>query len=171
MTGLPPADHDTALGFKRLTKENWLRTDPTRDLFGGTPQEWAAEILGPQLATHVPRPIHRMFETARAAMAYAGFFNPLYALGYEQLFRVSEAAARLRCEQLGGPHNRTFSDIVGWLVKEGVIDEWHMTLWPQLVKARNVTTHSRDQWQVPAEDARQEVEGFVTRIDRLFADR
>jgi hypothetical protein len=169
MTASLPADHDLDLGFKRLTPENWLRTDPTREFFGGTPQEWAEEVLRPQLGAHVPRPIHRMFETARAAMAYAGFFNPLYALGYEQLFRVSEAAAKLRCEQLGGPHKRTFSEVVGWLVERGVIDEWHVTLWPQLVKARNVTTHSKDQWQVPAEDGRQEVGGFVKRIDRLFA--
>jgi hypothetical protein len=46
-----------------------------------------------------------------------------------------------------------------------------VTLWPQLVKARNVTTHSKDQWQIPAEYGLEEVEGFVKRIDRLFSPK
>jgi hypothetical protein len=171
VTLTPRADHDVDLGFKRLTAGNWLQTDPTREFFGGTPQEWAEEVLRPQLGAHVPRQIHRLFETARGAMVYAGFFNPLFALSYEQLFRVSETAARLRCEQLGGPHRARFERIVNWLVKTGVIDDWHVTLWPQLVKARNVTTHSKDQWQIPAEYGLEEVEGFVKRIDRLFSPK
>jgi len=166
-----PTDYDVNLGFKRLTPQNWLATDPTTEFWGGDPQHLAVDVLAPRLGTHVPRAVHRKFETARAAMVYAGFFHPLYALGYEQLFRVSETAARLRCEELGGPHTKGFEKVVNWLVKRGEIDEWDVTLWPQLIKARDATTHGRDQWQVPADNGRAEVEGFVKRIDRLFASK
>jgi hypothetical protein len=165
-----PRDFDPALGFKRLSGANWLLTDPTTEFFGGSPQEWAEAILAPQLGQHVPRSIHRMFETARAAMVYAGFFHPLYALGYEQLLRVSETAARIRCEQLGGPHRKPFLGVVEWLTKQGAINTWQATMWPQIVKTRNATSHPRDQWQIPADDGREMVDGFAKRIDQLFLD-
>ena len=50
--------------------------------------------LEPQLDDQVPRSIRQLFEVARGAMVYGAFYNPLYALGYEQLYRVSEAAAK-----------------------------------------------------------------------------
>ncbi len=98
-----------ARGIKNLSVENWLRPDDVsrsfvtfdhklqrfRHLDG---DDWAKDILQHDLTEAVPAEVATLFATARGSLVYGYFFYPLYALGLEQLFRVSEAAVASLCE-------------------------------------------------------------------------
>ena len=89
-------------GFKQISPANLLEHDdhpsyPSR-LRGN---KWVRECLKPQLESSVPDEVAFLFEVARGAMVYEIFFLPLSSLATEQGFRVLEAGARQRCNQLG----------------------------------------------------------------------
>ncbi len=114
-------------GFKRLTPDNWLETDPVSTLFETllpeeqkqpiTGQEWVRRILEPSLKDTVPLEIRRLFEVARGAMVYGYLFYPLYTLATEQLNRVVETAVSYKCETMRAPKTvNTFEKKFNWLI-------------------------------------------------------
>ena len=97
----------------RLTPARWLQPDPTLAVFvklshvdgtvlAMTPDDWSEVWRHSSIDAPVPRDIVRMFEQARACLAYGFFYYPLYALGIEQLLRVADAALGVKCEAAGG---------------------------------------------------------------------
>src|SRR4051794_1449941 len=102
------------LGIKTITGENWLKPDPTSTIFAQisasdesvssiSGDDWVKLFLGPSLAVSVPNEVRKLFEVARGALVYGYFFYPLYTLGGEQLLRVVECAASVKCDSLGAP--------------------------------------------------------------------
>ena len=102
-----------ALGFKKLTKENWLQADKLKsyfvryseegDLKQITGEDRLEDIYQSDLIDEVSVEIRRLFEVARGAIAYGYYFYPLYTLGAEQLFRVMESAVNYKCKTIGCP--------------------------------------------------------------------
>src|SRR5687767_7625635 len=100
--------------IKKITPENWLERDGIQfaaieytslnDSYGSLMdgKDWIHNFTQPELSENVPGNVHSLFEVARGALCYGYFFYPLYTLGFEQLFRVGEAAISTRFVQLGG---------------------------------------------------------------------
>ncbi len=167
-------------GIKRLTLANWTEPDPTNGHFvrysrflqgmvamdGG---DWARLFLGFDLQDHVPEEIRDMFEVARGAILYGWFFYPMYQLGQEQLFRVSEAAARRSCAALGNESERlSFYGAIGFLVKEGVIGADDRQRWEATRKLRNSSSHPERASVMPPGAIANLVEATAADINDLF---
>lgn len=97
------------LGFKVLSLDNWMLTDPVmRDfaminngvLSSMTASDWAASILEPKLTDNVPIEVLKLFEVARGLMLYGYFFYPVYTLALEQLSRVAETSINHKCKEM-----------------------------------------------------------------------
>src|SRR5437016_11236368 len=96
--------------------DRWLQPDARMELFlkldlrsgsvtRSVADDWLKLWKRGSLDSPVPAQIINLFEQARACICYGYFFYPLYALGIEQLTRVADAAATVRCEQLGAPRS------------------------------------------------------------------
>ncbi len=101
--------------------ENWLQPDDLSHSFVTFDRElegfrhvdgndWVKAILQCDLAEQVPAELATLFATARGSLLYGYFFYPLYALGLEQLIRVSEAAVASVCESRTGARPKSFFD-------------------------------------------------------------
>lgn len=133
MTDSTLSDIMNKLGFKELSRANWLEADKSSTVFATllangnvasiTGEDWLQRLLQPQLVDTVPIEIHQLFEVARGALAYGYFFYPLYTLAAEQLYRVVEAAVSYKYEALDGPKpNKTnFEKKIDWLFDNGVL--------------------------------------------------
>jgi hypothetical protein len=169
-------------GIKRLTLANWTEPDPANEHFvrysdilqemvamdGG---DWARLFLGCDLQDHVPDEIRDMFEVARGAVLYGWFFYPMYELGQEQLFRVSEAAARRCCAALGNESERlSFYAAIGFLAKKGVIDADDRHRWEAARKLRNSSSHPERASVMPPGAIASLVEATATDINHLFLE-
>ena len=166
------------LGYKILTADNWRDTDPIWKVFGDfavhpSPQrQWVEEVLAINLAPHVPVQLRKLFEIARASLIYALYFYPLLTLGTEQLFRVHEAAARIRCQMANAPEKETrnFDGQIKWLIGAGLIagrdddKRWHAVR-----QLRNSTSHPKDQNIFDPNMALTMLEGAAEKINELFA--
>ena len=170
----------TKLGFKEITSSNWL--EPDRVLKGFvtispsgrsqpiTGDEYLNHILAPKLLESVPAEVQALFEVARGAMAYGYFFYPLYTLGAEQLFRVTEAAVGHKCEALGVPKSKgTFKKRIGWLVDQGTIPELELNRWQASRELRNVASHPDCQSILTPGNAISILEGIAEQINSIFS--
>lgn len=139
--------------FRTLTLDNWLETDPTLRLFvrlsptSGQPHpmtgdDWARPILQPALAETVPLEVRELFEVARGTLVYGYFFYPLYTIGYEQLFRVADAATLHKCRMMSAPPTlSSFRQRVDWLAARKLWTEQEKQVWLEFVTLRNYTSH------------------------------
>ncbi|MGV3626716.1 MAG: hypothetical protein ACO1PN_03390 [Betaproteobacteria bacterium] len=142
-------------GFKCITPENWRSKDEVAQYFIQDPNIWIALYLSPKLAPQVPKDISAMFEVARGSMVYGWYFYPLLTLGMEQCYRITEAAVRFRCQQLGEPlvsvsakgreRQKSFHELCQTLVQFGVIPESDVEFWEAARKLRNWASHPQDQ--------------------------
>jgi hypothetical protein len=142
---------------KRLTDENWLEPDPVSTLLAVVdrrdgsvrplaPEDYVQPALQPQLASAVPEDLHDLYEVARGALAYGYYFYPLLTLAADQCFRVAEAAANLKAEELSCPKRvSTFRDKIDWLVASGAIPARDQESWHGLRYLRNEGSHPRRQ--------------------------
>jgi len=142
--------------FKKVTPDNWAERDPINEIFAMpgklgmrqmTGDDWAGLFLSVELAARVPEPVQHLFLAARNMLPYGHFFYPLYTLGSEQLYRVTDAAALRRYQDLGGPktkrgRDRTFKVRIQWLREHGVIADEHAPQWEGFRELRNHTTHA-----------------------------
>ncbi len=184
------------LGFKVLTPENYTERDSTHAtyealiggigrLFPGAPnhQQWAAHFLSFNLDEQVPAEIRSLYEVARGAMLYGYFFYPLYTLGTEQLFRITEAAIRQRfydMHQVTAPDARekldrdypSYADKLGWLETEGVLPGgFTKEQWKAGKNLRNMASHPERQSLFGPDDALTILKGTCERINGLFAKK
>jgi len=139
-------------GFKRLTVENWLTLDPVWHgvvMSSSRPDPsdaWVFDLTRTELDPAVPLPIRKLFETARGTLVYSLMFYPLLTLGAEQLFRVLEASASLKCKELTAPPKvRTFEKKIEWLEEKGAITAEEQPRWNAIRHMRNESSHPKDQ--------------------------
>ncbi len=166
------------LGFKELTRENWLETDEVNKAFvivdksgarSFAADDWLAETLAPQLNLNAPDEIHRLFEVARGALAYGYFFHPLRALGMEQAYRVAEAALANKCQMLGMPATVTkFHDRIEWMAKNGHLTNIQKQEWHEVREGRNVVSHPQDQLIAHPDWALMTFKVIADRINTLY---
>lgn len=146
------------LGFKKLTKENWLDSDQMNSCLVRlssedgkfhtvTGEQRTNEVLQIQLKDIVPLELHKLFEVARGTIIYGHFFYPLYTLGAEQLFRVAEAAASLRCKEMGVSKSNkvTFNKKIEFLISKSIISLDEEQTWKLIRTLRNSASHPKNQ--------------------------
>jgi hypothetical protein len=168
------------LGLKQLTLENWTEADPVNRQFARLSplvgpvtmgeNDWARNFLAIELSKAVPSEIRDLFAIARGAMLYGWFFYPLFRLGEEQLHRVLEAAARLRCSEAESSTKRpTFFEAINSLVTMGLIPEDERERWTAARKLRNGASHPERASVVPPGFALRMLRVGARDIDGLFA--
>jgi hypothetical protein len=164
-------------GFKRVSEENWLSIDPTWGAFGADIQNafpcdpWVGEVLRYDLKPRVPLEVRELFEVARGMLAYGLLYYPLLTIGTEQLFRVYEAAATIKCQQLGAPASRTktFDQKIKWLRDNGAILASSFATWDIIRQLRNHTSHPKRQNIFDPDMALNMLGEAIASIDGLFA--
>lgn len=167
---------DDEFGFKRLSQGNWLAVDPIWRAFGMDVERidptdpWIADVLSYSLGPKVPIEIRKVFEVARGAIAYGLLYYPLLTVGTEQLFRVYEIAATIKCEQLGAPiaETKQFIRKIDWLRKQGVISAGDHVRWDSARQLRNHASHPKMQSIVGPNMALDMLEGTSAMINSLF---
>ncbi len=171
---------ESFLGVKRLTLANWTEPDPANENFaryshlrnemipmaGG---DWARLFLEFELEDHVPVEIRDMFEVARGAVLYGWFFYPMFQLGQEQLFRVTEAAAK-RCSKMLGDNDkhRSFFKCIEFLVQEGAIAADDRRRWEAARELRNSSSHPERASVMPPGAIASMMDTTATDINDLF---
>lgn len=167
--------------FKRLSRDNWREEEPHLQIHvrvqsdgtkhKPTADDWADDILRPELSSTVPEDIRNLFEVAQGAMCYGCFFYPLFTLGHEQMFRVMEAALTTRARQLSAPIGATksFARCINWFASEELLPPERVAQWEATKHLRNTSSHAdRQSLYTPAMAA-----GFVHLakefIDELYA--
>jgi hypothetical protein len=149
---------------KKLNRQNWLEQDVS--LVSREPlcsQDWAEQVLRPQLAAGVPHSVRRLFDGARGALIYGYFYYALCMMGAVALFRVGEAALavkRSELEQGTTPRRPSFDDDLQWLASQGVVQSAD---WQRIAAARNSMAY------LPSEDVLPLLEQVVAQLNALFA--
>lgn len=174
-------DDGQSSGFKKLTVENWRRADATNKNFvrrseltgeflGVEEDDWARQFLAVELKEHVPTEIRDLFDIARGAMLYGWFFYPLFRVGEEQLYRLTETALRCCYHHLAGPGRRpTFKKAIGFLVERGVIPAEDRGRWEAARQLRNVASHPERASVMPPGAVLGMLRANAHDINRLFA--
>lgn len=174
------------LKIKHVTADNWLDPDPTTTNLvtplpeGGyrptTNEEWLELAARATLSDAVPDDVHDLFEVARGAFAYGYLFYPLYALVFEQLFRVAEAAVFHRCRSLNyqeqqkpGKRRDPLNMKLDWLVKQGVLSREERQQWDAIRELRNFSSHVTEQMIVSPHWAVAQLQITADMINALFA--
>lgn len=170
------------LGFKKLTAENWLEPESVmsacvkislKDLTKSpiSADEWVNRFLKPQLDPTVPIEILRLFEVARGSIAYGYFFYPLYTLAGEQLYRVAETAASVKCNLLGGKPRKInrFEDKIYFLQGQNIISQQDWTWWDSIRHLRNYASHPKDQTILMPHHVLYDLADVAKHINQLFA--
>lgn len=164
---------------KPLTVENWTEADPANRAFGRLDtstgavaqmdgDDWARRFLAVELDSRVPDDLREMFDIARGACLYGWFFYPLYTVGQEHLFRISEAAAIERVRQLEGPELSNFKRAIDWLTAKDALREDHLHLWTSAKDLRNLSAHARSpQIHMPG-DALRMLKSVAVQLNGLF---
>ncbi len=169
------------LKFKRLTVENWLDSDPTVAIFAGrllpdgtnqpySGDDWLRDILVPSLSEKVPLEVVELYEVARGALVYGYFFYPLYTLGFEQLFRVAEAAIVHKCAAMSAPTSRKhFVQRIDWLASQGVLSAEATRHWHSARELRNYASHPQRQTLTVPGEAIGALQRMANDINALFS--
>ena len=173
------AEDPTPYGFKRITLANWKRMDEIIQFPSPVTEEhWVKACLTTQMGSSVPEEIAALFEVARGSMIYGWFFYPVISLATEQCFRVLEAGARARCDQLGLATQRKkkngeaseigFSALINALEKAGHIDQPMRQKWDAILFLRNDACHPKRQTILPPGDALKTLAVTADFLNRLF---
>lgn len=139
-------------GFKRISPANLVQPDhmtPYSSRLRG--DKWLQACLKPRLEPCVPKEVAFLFEVARGSMIYGLFFCPLASLASEQCYRVLEAGARRRCDDLGLSGRKqgksavvpgsSFSKIIAVLKQAGRITKADYDAWSTMPFLRNRVSH------------------------------
>jgi hypothetical protein len=158
---------------KEINQQNWLEQDSTNEHLPKNVRAHKSqlgEILKPTLLNSVPSDVQALFEVARAAIVYGYLYYPLNALGTEQLFRVAEAAATHKCEEMQASktavQQATFEKKIDWLANKDLID--NKDFWNLIRKWRNTASHSTSQSVIVPRTAIMLLEGVAQHINALF---
>lgn len=169
------------LGIKKLSLDNWLEPDRASTVWishinaEGThlidAENRLREILEPTLDENAPEDVRRLFEVARATLAYGWFFYPLYTLASEQLYRVADAATVHKCRGMKAPKSRnTFDKRLNWLVEKGAILKSDKFDWDTARMGRNLGSHAESQTIVPPGSAMHSLRNIAEKMNKLFAE-
>ncbi|MFN3593719.1 MAG: hypothetical protein ACK4TK_03425 [Thiobacillaceae bacterium] len=133
--------------MKHLNRANWLEPDLHEGAEPLDAEAWRDTYLAIRLDPRVPEEIAAMFEAARACMIYGSFYTPLVTLGVEHCYCMLEAAARVRCNQLGLPvvirdrqgkeRPLSFQHNLRQLIGREAIPETDVKLWMQAGELRD----------------------------------
>jgi hypothetical protein len=168
------------LYLKILNSENWLQPDPISvhfakevspagDISWLSGEYWLSRFQKPTLSNAVPGNVRNLFEVARGTLAYGYFFYPLYTLGYEQLYRVAEAAVSEKCNLIGTPRRlRTFQDKIKFLYESNSVSGPYMYMWDFVRRKRNEASHPQEQLAHPPDMVASELEMLAVMINELF---
>ncbi len=140
------------LGFKQITKENWLLPDSVSKSFGKlsdsgqpvhmTAEDWINDIYEVGLSDSVPIEVVKLFEVARGSLVYGYLFYPLYGLAGDQLYRVLDAATYYRCLIFKKISKRlSFEKKLDLLYDIGIISETRRESWKAVRFLRNYFSH------------------------------
>ena len=163
----------------RLSPDRWLQSDPKipfvkfSTIDGSpqpmTPEDWVPVWRDSALHAPVPVDIINRFEQARACIAYACFFYPLYGLGVGQLLRVADAALLVKCVQLHAPKNiKTFEKRIDWVASMRAVAGFDAKYWHGLRHFRNEDVHERAATIVSPGAAQPFLRAISDEIQRLF---
>lgn len=171
---------ETNFGFKQITQQNWLETDPMSTIFQSISsdgqyvlegKDWVHLFLEPQLEETVPEEIKRLFEVVRGCLIYGYLFYPMYTLAEEQLYRILELAVRIKCKMMNAPFTSDklwkFRSGVEWLLKQGVIDSNQRVRWVAIVALRNHASHPQMQMIIPPIHVLKTFRDFASHINML----
>lgn len=167
-------------GFKEIDFANWLQPDPiygnfvrlseTGEAVRMVGEDWINPLLKPKLLEAVPHDIQAMFEVARGAMIYGYFFYPLWTLGTEQLYRVTEAAVSHKCTALGSPKSKkNFKDKIDWLENEKVISPIDTETLHNIRELRNLASHPSSQSIITPGMGIQLLEWITLVVNSIFS--
>jgi hypothetical protein len=132
--------------------------------------DWARDFLSVELSAEVPSEIRDLFAIARGAMLYGWFFYPLFRLGEEQLYRVLEAAAKLRYRETGGMKKKlSFFEAIDFLVEMSLIPENERERWTAAKNLRNLASHPERATVVPPGFTLRMLRASAGDIDGLFS--
>ena len=170
------------MSIKRITAENWLERDGIQfaaiewtslndsytHLMDG--EDWIRNFTESQLSNEVPADIHTLFEVARGALCYGYFFYPLYTLGFEQLFRVGEAAISARFLELGGDPKKvkTFEKRIEFLEMKSALTGSDASSWTAVRHFRNLVSHPESQNIFPPGQIAGTLNHVCALVNRLF---
>jgi hypothetical protein len=162
-------------GFKRLTAANWLTVDPIWQGFlmsSSLPDpssDWVDDLTRFELDPAVPSAIRKLFEIGRGTLAYSLMFYPLLTLGTEQIFRVLETSAAVKCEEIAAPSRiNSFKERIEWLREHGAISEDCLSQWEAVRHLRNEASHPKDQSIISPGMAVMTLNRAVNLINSLF---
>ncbi len=180
--------NDMQFDIKRITAANWQHPDKqTISLLeitavAKTDKEWVEMFLRPMLNPSVPKEIAKLLEVARAAMIYGWYFYPLSTLGAEQCWRIVEAGARIRCQQVGISTTKavkkgklkgqvkenSFGENIEALVKHGKIPKADLSHWKAAKDLRNLVSHPERQTILDSWQALGILQNSVDFLNNLF---
>jgi len=134
-----------------------------------TAQDWTEWLLAVRSSSAVPTAVRDQIAIARGAMIYGSLFYPLFTLGLEQLFRVTESAARAKAVELGMSNDRPYHAILTDLHAAGALTDDEFQEWTHARRFRNVTTHAEQAMILAPGAALGMFATIVASINRLFA--
>jgi hypothetical protein len=173
------SDESTHHGFKRITESNWKEMDEIIQFPSPvTAESWLRACLKPQVKSSAPEEIAALFEVARGSMIYGWFFYPLITLASEQVYRVLEAAARLRClesgitpsklSKKGKPLKPDFAQLISALIRRGFIFPTERGRWEAARRLRNSASHPLRQAIISAGMSLDVLESSAELLNKLF---
>jgi hypothetical protein len=166
------------LGFKTVTIENILETDPivatlvTLNHKTGEVREqeycdWVRIVNEIELDARVPREVRKAYTFSRGALCYAHWYYPALTLGMNDMLRIADFAAAQSCKERninqpilmknGKFRYFTFTQNLDTLAKDGIIPTGDVRMWRIIRDARNRATHP----------AAQNIFGFAYAYDTL----
>jgi hypothetical protein len=170
------------MAIKKITSENWLERDGAQfaaveytslnDSYGYLMDgsDWIRNFTEPELSDRVPEEVQSLFEVARGALCYGYFFYPLYTLGFEQLFRVAEAAITIRFTQLGGDRTKVtnLKGRIDFLKNKNELTVSEASSWSTMREFRNRVSHPERQNIHPPGQVVGALQHFVRMVNDLF---
>lgn len=157
-------------GFKKLNIDNIIKPDVlglTENINIEEYLDYANNLLEPALNNNVPECVRKQFEVARGTIIYGLLFYPLYQVGTECLFRVSENALRQKCIQLNIYKDKmTFRNLLDKLIKVKVISK--NSIWEIFYRLRNMYCHPDNQDLITYTEALKMMNTISNQINHLY---
>jgi aminoglycoside 6'-N-acetyltransferase len=165
------------LGFKRVTLENALVTDPvvtmmatriksTGEFRAQEPGDWIPLIMSVGLRARVHNEVRRMFVFAQGAMCYVHWYYPALTLGIDDMLRIADFAVVQACKQRS-IRKKTFEKRIDALCALNAIATADEPIWDTIRNARNRATHPSAQNVYGFAQAYDMVKFIAGAIDRI----
>src|SRR5262245_60329689 len=101
-------------------------------------------------------------------MIYGYLFYPLYTLGMERIFQLTETAITTKCELIGISSKGTFENKINRLVQNGIMTSSDGESWHSTRDIRNHVSHPRQYEAKLPQKVLFIFRTLVTDINKLF---